>query len=654
MRRRVVRVLVGVFLLGGGARARAEGAEEVTIQGRTTVARGTREPHAAVSVIEGAQLAAPGMKATDVLKLAPGVQVQESGGFGAPATASVRGATAQQTPVYLAGVRLNDDVGGIADLSTIPLWMVRRVEVYRGHAPLSADRLGIGGAIFFDPRRPGRTEVGGGATLGSYGARGGFVYAGVGGPRGAGLVGVATSAAKNDFPYVDDRGTLFDPGDDQVVRRTNSDTASVDGWGIGRVRLPGQGTLDLVVNAFHREQGAPRLALLPSRAARARTDRRLAATLASLPIAEGARIEVKTSVLLVRSVYLDPQRELSFYTGRVQVDGSRVEQGLAVPVELSERWQLRPALDVAVERIGRDEQGSASTRGRRLFSRGGLGAEWSPGANLQVRGVVAGECHGIQQEAASCDLQGKSGRISAAYQRGRVTFLASAGRYVRVPSLGELIGVSEVVRGNRELRPETARSLEAGFRGDAPSGGLREGLSFELFGFVRWVEDLVAYQRAAQGYVIPYNVEQARVLGGETSGGVRPVRWLFLGGSVALLDGRDTSPARRVVNDVLPFRARFVALARLRFESEKLPLRVPRAVALELRHNHQSSRYADRAGLVVLPAQQVSDAELDLLLDEGCTHLRLRASNLFDARRFDVVGYPLPGRTLFASLEVTL
>ena len=35
---------------------------------------------------------------------------------GAPATAAIRGATAEDTPVYLAGVRLNDDVGGTADL----------------------------------------------------------------------------------------------------------------------------------------------------------------------------------------------------------------------------------------------------------------------------------------------------------------------------------------------------------------------------------------------------------------------------------------------------------------------------------------------------------------------------------------------------------
>ena len=72
----------------------------------------------------------------------------------ASATAAVRGATALDTPVYLAGVRLNDDVGGTADLSLVPLWLIHHVEIYRGHAPLHADRLAPGGAICFSASAP--------------------------------------------------------------------------------------------------------------------------------------------------------------------------------------------------------------------------------------------------------------------------------------------------------------------------------------------------------------------------------------------------------------------------------------------------------------------------------------------------------------------
>src|SRR5262245_40523096 len=88
-----------------------------------------KEPSMAGSVIREERLRAPGLEASDVLRTQPGVAVLDTGGYGSLSTASIRGATAAETPVYLAGVRLNDDVGGTADLSLVPLWMVHRVEI---------------------------------------------------------------------------------------------------------------------------------------------------------------------------------------------------------------------------------------------------------------------------------------------------------------------------------------------------------------------------------------------------------------------------------------------------------------------------------------------------------------------------------------------
>ncbi len=169
---------------GGVTVARADDATvapvaEVRVQGdplRDPV--GPKDAAVAGSVVTRDRLAGPGLEAQDVLRTQPGVAVTESGGFGAPATAAIRGATAQDTPVYLAGVRVNDDVGGTAELSLVPLWLIDRVEVYRGNAPVEADRLAPGGAIFFEPRRlaPAVTsaplrEQGGSATTEAPGER---------------------------------------------------------------------------------------------------------------------------------------------------------------------------------------------------------------------------------------------------------------------------------------------------------------------------------------------------------------------------------------------------------------------------------------------------------------------------------------------------
>ena len=154
------------------ARADDEQPVEVVVQGERTSHVGGHDPTAATYVVRREDLRAPGLTTAEALSTVPGVEVTRSGAAAEVSTASVRGATAAQTPVYLAGIRLNDDLTGTADLSLVPLWMLDRIEVYRGTPPFDADRLGIGGAVFLEPLRPKTTRVGAGGVLGSFGENG--------------------------------------------------------------------------------------------------------------------------------------------------------------------------------------------------------------------------------------------------------------------------------------------------------------------------------------------------------------------------------------------------------------------------------------------------------------------------------------------------
>jgi hypothetical protein len=67
---------------------------------------------------------------------------------------------------------------------------------------------------------------------------------------------------------------------------------------------------------------------------------------------------------------------------------------------------------------------------------------------------------------------------------------------------------------------------------------------------------------------------------------------------------------------------------------------------------HIASRYADPAGLIVIPDQTTWDLEaLAALWDELLT-VRAALTNLTDTRTFDIVGLPQPGRSFWVSLEV--
>ncbi len=639
----------------------------------------SRDETAAGSVITGPRLRAPGLEAADLLRGQPGISVANTGGYGALATASIRGATAAETPVYFAGVRLNDDVGGTADLSTVPLALVDRVEIYRGNAPLQADRLGIGGAIFFDPRRPRRASLSAAGTLGSYGLRGLRGTASWGEEHAAALVSASVQRADNDYSFRDDRGTRFDASDDRTVRRTNADAHDRDIWAHGRMDLGPTTEVALLAHHVEREQGVPGLGLLPTRAARSSLRRDLASVSTTKRCEDGGcQLDLQTSTLLSAARYDDPLQELALGGPGASVDASRVEQSATLRRDLSDSLAVTPALRLASEGLRLRPDGGPTSGARRLFSRVAVRVDEqaTPGLGLHLLG--SSECHGTSTGAPGfCDRWLPSARLGAVQRVGSWAVVANLGRHVRAPTLGEQYGISGTVRGSPDLLPERGLVADLGLRGggrlgrgdegppasrEAASSGpgghgdgvFREASAYlDAFVFAQQIDDLVSYRRSSLGYLRPFNVGQSRTLGAEIQGTFAPTGWLSFGLALTVLDPRDTTPGRSLVNDIIPFRSRLTA-------APSAELRVPAVPAIWLSggraalfYVHQSSRYADPAGLAVIPAQGSLDLELEARLSADRVGLRARATNLLAQSRFDVIGYPLPGRSLAASLELT-
>ncbi len=649
-----------------GRIAWADAPIEVEVHG-DPLAPPPKDPSAAGSVIREDRLRAPGLSAGDVLRTQPGVAVLDTGGFGALSTASIRGATAAQTPVYLAGVRLNDDVAGSADLSTVPLWLLHRVEIYRSNAPLEGDQLGIGGAIFFEPRRPHGDEGSVGEMAGSFGARSYFAHAGVGGERAAVLVGVRYQGATNDYGYLDDGGVRFDPGQSHVAQLTNADAHALDIWALGTLALGAEGRADLVFNAVARGQGLP-LALFPSHEARLSQSRQLAAVTTRLPCGKsGCEITTTTSVLFSQAAYDDPLREVALGTTHLDVAGSRVEEALLARWPITASLRLVPSVRVAVEQLALLPLDGAALHAERGSGRVALGGEWDVSSLVTVRATGSGECDGTSVSGAVpwalpgsatgdtaggrvCSTLEPSARLGVTVGRRPLTFLVNAGRYARVPTLAELYGLSGAVRGNEALTPEHGISADAGVRAAAPPSWHLGDAAVDLFGFARYADDLIAYQTSSLGYVRPYNVGAARVLGAELAATASPVRFVRVDLSATVQDPRDVSPGRTLGNDLLPYQPRLILTPRVEFRAP-LPSRTVPAMKLAAAYFYEAARYADPAGTEVLPAQGSLDLEGELELLSGHLVLRGRVANLLDQPRFDFIGYPLPGRAGYLTLE---
>jgi iron complex outermembrane receptor protein len=570
--------------------------------------------------------------------------------MGAPATASLRGATAAQTPVYLGGVRINDEVGGAANLSDVPLFLVDRVEVYRSNAPPEVE-LGVGGALLFEPKRLRRSELGLGVVGGSYGTRGANAYASYGNGSRWLLAGTSVSAAENDYEFFDKNGQLLDGTEGRPARLPNADATLKSFWLLGGSDTA-DGKLELLFHHSDREQGATKLAQRPSESARASYTRDAVALTSSLPIdAFRGELRLSTAATTATTVLDDPQDELGLARKYVETPGERLEQNVSATQTHESGLRVSEQLGVSTDRLRRFErQGGAlveAVSARRFTLRPSLGAELPVGGGFSVSALGALRCYDTSTSGLeACSTLLPEGRVGAAFEASGLELYGNVGRYNRPPTLGELYGATQLVRGNDTLVAEKGQSAELGLRLQSASG---PRLWLDAAAFARRTSALITYVPTAQGYLHPVNRDSARTLGGELSVGAEPLTGLESSVNASVLDARDTSPDRETVNDVLPFSSRFTLSGLVgytaRFEG------TVDEVGANVRCIHQSSRYADPAGLAVIPAQTSVDLEVVARFLARNLTTRARMANLFDERRFDVVGFPLPGRSAFFSLE---
>ncbi len=640
---------------------------DVRVEGdRGGAPRASRDPGVASYVVRGEDLKRPGATAVEVIAASPGVEPSRSGAGSDFATVSIRGAPSAQLPVYLAGIRLNDDVTGAADLSTIPLFFLDRIEVYRGNAPSDADRLGIGGALFFEPRLPRGTHVGVTAGAGSFGELSFGAFASLGDDRAGALFSMSRQSAVNDFTFTDD-GNTEGPTDDRVRKRTNGDATTYDAWAVGRAALPGGGRLVLLANAFAREQGIVGATYSMASAARSATQREIAGASVRLPCAaprsagddgmDRCSIEIGSSAIAARRDIHDPLRELSFSGARVSVSGERWEESVRVRARVGDRWRLGAGVFAGVDRLGVDIANGLQTRAARLSVTGSADVAYRPVDRLELFALGAGECHSALEVAGAgvCALGGPAGRAGLRIMAPLgFEVLASGGSYVRVPALGELHGLSGTVLGNPDLVPERGYTAEAGVRwgGSSASGAVRGYV--DVTGFARFVEDLIVYRRSGSATITPFNVTDARVLGVEAAAGIDLVRHVRVQVSVTGQDPRNVTAGQPAGASLLPYHAAVTGASLVEvYTDPSAALSFVNRLSLVGRFLFRSERYADPSQNNYLREQRDLGLDAAASLFRGRLGLRLGASNLLDITNQDLLGFPQAGRAFHGALDAT-
>ncbi len=626
---------------------------DVTVAGTRRPLSSSRDDSISSTRVDRHRLSRPGADASSVLAEVPGAQLSRSGSGAELATVSLRAASSAQTPVYLGRVRLNDDLTGTADLSRVPLWMLDRVEVYRGATPVGLDQWGIGGAVVFEPRRARRSGVNLGGSVGSFGTRSLTLGGAVAGQSASSSVAVRLSRADNDFSYLDDGGTAFDPSDDRERSRDNADHSESDIWSVNQWRL-GRARFVTVLNAFSRRQGAAGIALIPASRARSRTRRLVMGTEGRMPCrrdAEACSIELGTDALWTTHAVDDEDRELGLGAASTRLAGVRLGQSAGWRGSLGP-VSARVGVRYEVSRL--KSESSAVAHARRFTGRSTLGVSYLPVSDLRLLLATALDHHATQGTVGSARSESMpQGRVGAVLSLlPQLSIRGGAGVAQRPPTLGELYGVSAVSLGNPSLEPERGVSAELGVRSRfSPSAKF----SFEVdaAGFARQVDDLIAFRRSGFGSLRPFNIGAARVLGAELAARIDALQHLKLDVALTAMEPRDVSEGRSTRNDLLPFQSRLTSFARVAAYTALAPPQVSRAeLGLSLRT--RSSRVADPAGLIVLPGSRVLSTDAALELFRGMLVLRGALDNILDERELDLLGFPLPGRSVNVSAYLEL
>jgi iron complex outermembrane receptor protein len=635
---------------------------EVTVRGASTAAftarasadTATREPKDAAALV--AEL--------------PGVHVRRLGAEGSYATVSIRGSASTQVGVMLGGIPLTSAADPSLDIGALPLWPGATLRVYRGFAPAALGTTGyLGGVVAIDPPSPALGEKTEAWLLGgSFGT----LKLRVGDLRRAGPVttGTALFASRTDGDFT------YDVGDARTGRartQTRTNARVVAAGGLERATLERSwGRVGATIFGDARQQGLPGSVAQPTRAASLDRSR----------LVLGVDALVRTGAVGAVHAAAWGRREASRFADPLgEIDRTRPDASDAIlAAGGSVGWRGRPlsavTLDVLVDARGeRYDPGAGATRmvrARRVAGGLGLDVEWRATRRLALSATgrvdaLSNEASGLREQDARTEPERgvtPTGHVGASYRLAGEALIVAAhgGALERPPGFVELYGNLGQLMGEPSLRSERALSIDAGIAGEL--GGRNVRFGYEFVCFATSAHDLIAFVPVGIGTLRARNLDRATLLGAEASASLR-ARALELRASYTLMRSRNEGEDPLERGRPLPGRP----VHDLVYDA------LYRIGALRLRYGLDvvGGSTIDTRGAIVLPTRVLHGAGLALALPWAPTiRLGVEVDNLFDLRDLhpvaaaplatravavpvsDLLGYPLPGRTIWASLRIVL
>jgi len=638
---------------------------ETVVNARAATFFSAKDEAASAVVVTSNRTARSGETVEQIVSELPGVAVTRYGGPGALSTISIRGSTPSQVQVYVDDIPLNLATGGGVDIGFIPIWGMERLELFKGSSPIAFGATGIGGLLHVATQSPEENTIRGAIGVGSWGTQNLAVSGSYLLPSVRASVSLSASKWLGNFRFEDNMGTNFDPTDDRATTRSNNDLAQQDG--VARLVFPlGENRSISVISSFdNRDQGVPGLALFQATQTRLHLGRQTTqlAYASQGDLGPASRVRANAYVLHMTQAFSDPLGEIAASPSNTDdthlAFGSTWRAGLA-PTQ----WlRLKGVLDLRHESfVPRDsfKNTPSGPPGTRDFIALGIEPsawiknaqlEITPSARLEVSRDVLTVRNAFTTIPSATDPRTSFLpvlRLSATHQATEgIGLRTNVSRYVRAPSTTERYGNTGFIVANPSLDPETGINADAGARFSF------ERRSFSMCAdaalFASWVSDLIQFQQNSQGQARASNIGKARIAGGELAVGLTAFKHLKLTAQTTYTDAIDTSDIASRSGKQLPLRPRTRIYGRPEIADISLGAGLRSSIYGDV--DFTSGNYRDPANLVKVPSRLLLGAGASVSHSKSGIRLIFSASNLTNAFTFDLTGFPLPGRSLFMTLD---
>ncbi len=619
--------------------------EPVEVKAERLLANRLNRP-TSLSIIERQELEASGAgNLAQALERSLGLSISDYGSSGAQKTLSLRGSTASQVLVLVDGVRLNDELSGIANLACIDIENVERIEILRSGSSALRGSDAVGGVINVITKKDGK-------YLRVRAENSGYM------PQ-EGLVGqglYTTKRAANALDLLDAQGIFVQaalkagPLGIRATARASRESGAFS-------YLDAGGQTRLRENAAGLAAGASLGTSLVKENSRFDADAFFSYADVGVPGGEGSatnQAKQKESDIRVQAnwednYFLCPYLDLRIgssarfrniiYKENLASAAESSHELTSASLSIDQKASPSSALTILYGLSASASRSGGNSIGQR--DRLVAAAFLSPSLELGKLRLAPS----LRYDYYS-DFFDRYPFSALAYgiglsldMGGKDMLKANLGRSYRVPSLEDLYWPTSFgAQGNPALKPETAYQLDLGYE--------RVDLHFDYgaFAYLRYVEDVILWQPFPDGLWRPSNYGRALYPGleqevkAEFRQDLRGSLSYAFQPSIILDDGFAFLDAKRV--PMIPLHS---LKASLYYEKK--------GSSAFFQARYESLRYLKTANVAYLPSSFVLDAYLKRRLASLLTAY-LKADNLFSENRRSLPDYPLPGLKL--SLGVIL